>query len=98
MTEEQESDKYIKCSMCKCKSINDDEHSKADFGDNRLNERFKTWFKCRAWKKQSNEHCKEQISERGKEYYEQHKDKMNDKNKTYHENNKDKKLFSQLRL
>ena len=45
--EQQESDKYIKCAMCKCKYINDDEHIKTDFGYNRLNERFKCCVKCR---------------------------------------------------
>ena len=38
--------KMIKCSMCKCKYINDDEHVKVDFGYNRLNERFNTCVKC----------------------------------------------------
>ena len=48
MTEQSETDKYIKCSKCKCKYINDDEHIKDDFGYNRLNERFKTCVKCRS--------------------------------------------------
>ena len=39
--------KYIKCSCCKCRFINDDEHIKDDFGYNRLNERYKTCVKCR---------------------------------------------------
>ena len=47
MTEQSGDGKYIKCSKCKCKYINDDEHIKADFGYNRLNERFKTCTKCR---------------------------------------------------
>ena len=47
MTEQQGNDKYIKCSSCKCKYINDDEHIKSDFGYNRLEERFKTCVKCR---------------------------------------------------
>jgi hypothetical protein len=47
MAEHSGEDKYIKCSKCKCKYINDDEHIKADFGYNRLNERFKTCTKCR---------------------------------------------------
>ena len=50
MTEQHGKDKYIKCSKCKCKYINDDEHIKADFGYNRLNERFKTCTKCRTKK------------------------------------------------
>ena len=52
MTEQQGNDKYIKCSSCKCKYINDDEHIKTDFGYNRLNERFKTCVTCREKGKQ----------------------------------------------
>ena len=48
MAEKSGDDKYIKCSKCKCKYINDDEHIKADFGYNRLNEQYKTCVKCRA--------------------------------------------------
>jgi hypothetical protein len=47
MAEHNGEDKYIKCSKCKCKYINDDKHIKNDFGFNRLNERFKTCTKCR---------------------------------------------------
>ena len=47
MAEQSGEDKYIKCSKCKCKYINDDEHIKADFGYNRLNQRYKTCVKCR---------------------------------------------------
>ena len=47
MTEQRGEDKYIKCSKCKCKYINDDNHIRTDFGFNRLNERFKTCTKCR---------------------------------------------------
>ena len=47
MAEQSGSDKYIKCSRCKCKYINDDDNIKTDFGYNRLNVRFKTCVKCR---------------------------------------------------
>ena len=47
MAEQSGDDKYIKCSHCKCKYINNDEHIKSDFGFNRLNERYKTCVKCR---------------------------------------------------
>ena len=47
MTEDNIIDKYIKCSRCKCKYINDNEHIKYDFGYNRLDERYKTCVKCR---------------------------------------------------
>ena len=63
---EQSNDKYIKCSCCKCKFINDDEHIKADFGYNRLNERFKTCAKCR-----------EKGREYSRTYYDKNKDELN---------------------
>ena len=47
MTERSEESKYIKCSKCWCKYINDDEHIKQDFGYNRLEKRYKTCVKCR---------------------------------------------------
>ena len=40
-------ERYIICTRCKCKYINDDNHIKSDFGYSRLNERFKTCVKCR---------------------------------------------------
>ncbi len=46
--------KYIKCSKCKCKYINDDEHIKKDFGYNRMNERYKTCVKCRTKTRKAN--------------------------------------------
>ena len=48
MTEQSEADKYIKCSKCRCKFLNDAEHIKYDFGYNRLNERYKTCTTCRS--------------------------------------------------
>ena len=45
-------DKYIKCSQCNCKYINDEENINTDFGYNRLKERYKTCCKCRDKKKQ----------------------------------------------
>ena len=47
MTEQYGKDKYLKCSSCKCKYLNEEEHIKTDFGYNRLNERFKCCVKCR---------------------------------------------------
>ena len=46
--------KYIKCSTCKCKYINDDEHIKEDFGYNRLLARYKCCLKCRERRKLNN--------------------------------------------
>ena len=54
MTEKRDDDNYIKCSKCRSKYINDDEHIKQDFGFNRLNKRFKTCVKCRSEKIQTN--------------------------------------------
>ena len=43
MTEEQNShDKYILCSKCNCKYINDEEHVSTYFGYTRLEERYTT--------------------------------------------------------
>ena len=47
MSEEQAGNNYIKCSKCKCKYINDEEHIKSDFGYNRLNVQYKCCVKCR---------------------------------------------------
>ena len=82
MTEQSEADKYIKCSKCRCKYINDDEHIKNDFGYNRLEEQFKTCVKCRPKSRQQN-----------KEYRQTHKEeiaeKKQDYNKRYYQNNKE---------
>ena len=40
---------FIKCSTCKKKYINDDEHIKSDFGFNRMNKQYKCCVKCRAY-------------------------------------------------
>ena len=48
MAERQGTDKYIHCSTCKKKFINDYDHIKVDFGYNRLNIRFKCCVQCRA--------------------------------------------------
>ena len=47
MTENNKIDKYIKCSRCKRKYINENEHITRDFGYNRLEERYKTCVNCR---------------------------------------------------
>ena len=47
MSEQCVVENYIKCSKCRCKYINDDDHIKNDFGYNRLNVRFKTCATCR---------------------------------------------------
>ena len=37
---------YISCSKCHMKFINDDEHSKREFGHNTLSTRYKQCVKC----------------------------------------------------
>ena len=54
MAEQHGEDKYIKCSKCTCKYINDDNHIKNGFGYDRLNERFKTCTKCRTKTRKTN--------------------------------------------
>ena len=72
MTEQVEHETYIKCSACKCKYINDDEHIKIDFGYNRLNVQYKTCVKCRASRRADNDKYRE--TEKGQQiradYYE----------------------------
>ena len=63
MTEPSEESKYIQCSKCGCKYINDDEHIKQDFGDNRLEKRFKTCVKCKG----KNREYKKVYKEKGTE-------------------------------
>ena len=81
MTELNETDKYIKCSKCRCKYINSDDSIKKDFGYNRLNEQFKTCVKCRPksreYSKLYQETHKEEIAERKQDY-----------NKQYYQENK----------
>ena len=54
MTEEAKNNKYIICSDCRCKYINDEEHINKDFGYTRLEERYKTCVKCKAQKQVRN--------------------------------------------
>ena len=79
MTEQSESDKYIKCSKCKCKYINDDEHIKSDFGYKRLGEVYKSCVKCRDKRNQPN------IKEYDKQYYENNKEKICEYSRQYKE-------------
>ena len=67
MAEESQSDKYIICSKCRSKYINDEEHINTDFGYTRLEERYNTCVRCRARGKVNS-----------KTYYDKHKDKLNE--------------------
>ena len=75
MPDTSENNNYIKCSKCRCKYINDEEHIKHDFGYNRLEERFKTCVKFRErgkeQRKMYREAHKEEIAERKKAYNKQ---------------------------
>ena len=73
MTEEPNKDKYIICSDCKGKYINDEEHISKDFGYTRLEDRYKTCVKCRASKKNRNKKYQENHKEELKQYREEHK-------------------------
>ena len=76
MAEESNKDKYIICSKCKCKYINDDEHIKADFGYNRLEQRFKCCVKCRDRTKRYKKEHKEERAEYDKQYEKDRREKL----------------------
>ena len=90
MTEEYNNDKYIICSGCTCKYINDEEHISNDFGYTRLEMRYKTCVRCRVRSKIKNKTFLEKHPEKNKEYYEAHKEEAKEKNKQYRENNADR--------
>ena len=89
MTEQDSKDKYIKCSRCKCKYINDDNHNKTDFGYNRLNERYKTCVTCRERHKQYNHTYREIHNEDIKEYRKEHKEERAEYDKQYKRDNRE---------
>ena len=66
MAEQSETSKYIKCSKCRCKCHNNDDHIKTGFGYNRLGEQFKCCVTCRARNR-----------EYTRTYYEKNKDAIN---------------------
>ncbi len=74
---QQQTDKYIKCSTCKCKYINDNAHILNDFGYNRLDERYKCCMKCREYKKTYNEINHETIYQNRQIYNKKNRDKIN---------------------
>ena len=87
MTEEHNKDKYIICSGCKSKYINDEEHISKDFGYTRLEERYKTCVKCRASHKI-----------RSKKHHENHKEELNEYSKKYRDERKEeRKLYDKER-
>ena len=86
MSEEGKNDKYIICSKCRSKYINDEEHINKDFGYTRLEERYKTCVRCRARSKINNNTFLEKHPEKNKEYYEAHKEEA----KQYRDKNADR--------
>ena len=94
MAEESKHDKYIICSKCKSKYINDEEHISNDFGYTRLEERYKTCVRCRVRNKVN---CKtyydkhiEELKEYSKTYREEHLEERKEYDKQYRENNIDR--------
>ena len=47
MAEENKNDTHIRCSKCKSKYVNGEEHISKDFGYTRLEEIYKTCVRCR---------------------------------------------------
>ena len=70
----QDINKYIKCSRCHMKFINDDEHIKNDFGYNRLNERYKQCVRCRTKRTEYRNNNIEHARKMDKIYYENNKE------------------------
>ena len=82
MAEENKNDKYITCSKCRSKYVNDEEHISKDLGYTRLEEIHKTCVRCRARGKVN---CKT--------YYDKHKDELNESSKKYYEEHKTEKRY-----
>ena len=90
MTEEGKNDKYIICSKCRSKYINDEEHITKDFGYTRLEERYKTCVRCRARNKINSKTYKEKHLEQIKVRYEAQKEEAKEYRKQYREKNADR--------
>jgi len=89
MSEEGKNDKYIICSKCRSKYINDEEHINKDFGYTRLEERYKTCVRCRARNQINSKTYHEKHPEKRQEYYEAHKEYLREQNKQHRQNNKE---------
>ena len=85
MAEESKHDKYIICSKCKSKYINDEEHISNDFGYTRLEERYKTCVKCREKKIKPSKAYYEKHKDKIKEYREEHKDEIKEYSRNYNQ-------------
>ena len=62
-TEAESSNIYIMCSKFEMKFINDDEHIKNDFGQNRLQERYKNCVKRKKQNAEKNKKWRAEIQE-----------------------------------
>ena len=74
---QQQPDKYIQCSRCNCKYINDPEHIINDFGYTRLNERYKGCIKCRVKKNATYELHHEALYQYRQSYNTKNREKIN---------------------
>ena len=90
MTEEGKNDKYIICSKCRSKYINDEEHINKDFGYTRLEELYKTCVRCRARNKTNYKTYQEKHPEQIKVRYEAQKEEAKEYRKQYREKNADR--------
>ena len=90
MTEEGKNDKYIICSKCRSKYINDEEHIANDFGYTRLEMRYKTCVRCRARNKINMKTYHEKHLEQIKARYESQKEEAKEYRKQYREKNADR--------
>ena len=90
MTEENKNDKYIICSGCTCKYINDEEHISNDFGYTRLEMRYKTCVRCRTIITINGKTYYDKHPEKAKEHYEAHKEEAEEYDKQYREKNYDR--------
>ena len=74
MEEVSKNSKYIICSKCKCKYINDEEHINKDFGYTILEEKYKTCVRRRARGKMNDKTYYDKHQKQIKQYYEDHKE------------------------
>ena len=83
MAEESKNDKYISCSKCKCKHINDEAHINTDIGYTRLEERYKTCNTCRERRQLTNKKYYDNHKEMQKEYKHKHNDEHKEERQSY---------------
>lgn len=76
MAEQNEDNKYMKCSKCRMNYTNDEEHIESDFGYTKLNERYKTWCKFRTNRKDNWPKYKEKATAYAEQYREAHKEQV----------------------